>query len=107
MKIPSISKLPHNLIEITFGSDFNQPISNIKHALKKIKFSKSSNHTKYEVVNEDGTNNYIYKYNYNKKINKLPKDTKIYLPKVLNYSANQIDNFYSFFKEYSDQIEYY
>ncbi len=100
-----ISNLPPNLIEITFGADFNQPINNIKPLLKKIIFTKYDTFEKYKITNEDGSN--INVYNYNKKINKLPPDTKIYLPKVSNYSNKPLDDFYSFFSEYSDHIEYY
>jgi len=107
----AISNFPLNLVEITFGPEFNQNITNLRPSIKKIKFTRYNDtrqNQKYLNVIDNDTKEYFYRYNYDKKINKLPKDTKIYLPNYNNNNGN-IDNekFYSCFNEYKDKIEYY
>jgi hypothetical protein len=110
-----ISNLPKNLVEITFGPEFNQCINNIKPSIKKIKFTNYDNLNKYNKINtidennENNENNEnIYIYNYDKKIYKIPKETKIYLPDIkIPYDKTTLEEFYFIFSEYKDQIEYY
>lgn len=119
----SIMNLPPNIISIKFGQDFNQDINCLKPLVQEITFSKYVKYNIYD-INKYYDNNKckclprystikkceclcVYKYNYNKTINKLPANIKIFLPNITLPHTTTLDDFYSIFSNYKDNIEYY
>ena len=105
-----INNLPPKLEEIELGLEFNQSLTNIKQNVKKIKFTISRNFDKYRVIDYSSSsdnNESTYKYNYDKKISKLPVKTQIYLPNVENECFIETEEFYSIFNEVKDNVVYY
>jgi hypothetical protein len=93
----TINNLPEKVEEIILGLNFNQSLNNIKPKCKKIKFQLSNFFT-----------SSFDKYYYDKKIIKLPIETKIYLSNVeVKSSLFKNDYFYSIFNQVNDNIIYY
>lgn len=116
----SINNLPINLIDITFGEEFNQPVNGIKLQVQKIKFTRYNNLVKYSntIYSTDGeTKKEYFKFNYDKKIAKIPPNAKILLPNVIGdnkynfryFNIESNEEFYPMFDEYIKKgiVEYY
>ena len=113
-----INNLPTNLIGITFGEKFNQQVNGLKSQVQKIKFVLDNSFEKYYNVlystEDKSKKDYYYKFNYDKKIIKIPPNAKLLLPNVkckknLNCPINSNEEFYPMFNEYIEKgiVEYY
>jgi hypothetical protein len=109
-----VQNFPTNLIEITFGEEFNQSINGLKLKVKKIIFTKYDTCEKYcKIIYSEEDNmkkDYYYKFNYDKKISKIPPNAKLFLPDMrkINYIKSN-EKFYPMFNEYMEKelVEYY
>jgi len=110
-----VHNFPTNLREITFGEEFNQQISGLKLQVNKIIFTKYNKTDKYlKIIYSEEDNmekEYYYKFNYDKKISKIPPNAKLLLPDIKknNYNIKSNEEFYSMFSEYMEKglVEYY